>query len=181
MKLLSYMVMLIVISGCSLNKDSTYWTEDSIKNKADNIKLIKIIKNGKLALLNNPKAIFKFGRNIKFHFDMFHGNGVLDKAIDFLNNKDKEDFRKYVMNNSSYNAGNMFICRSKKLINEYYKAIFEWLSNCEKIFGFDLEGYNKIRIYGFLAERFLPFWFNKYAKCLEWPILFNDLNKENFK
>jgi len=44
MKLLSYMVMLIVISGCSLNKDSTYWTEDSIKNKADNIKLIKIIK-----------------------------------------------------------------------------------------------------------------------------------------
>ena len=112
---------------------------------------------------------------------MFHGNGVLDKAIDFLNNKDKEDFRKYVMNNRSYNAGNMFICRSKKLINEYYKAIFEWLSNCEKIFGFDLEGYNKIRIYGFLAERFLPFWFNKYAKCLEWPILFNDLNKENFK
>jgi hypothetical protein len=25
----------------------------------------------------------------------------------------------------------------------------------------------------------LPFWFNKYAKCLEWPIIFNDLRKEN--
>ena len=44
MKLLSYILMLIVISGCSLNKDSAYWTEDSIKKKADNIKLIKIIE-----------------------------------------------------------------------------------------------------------------------------------------
>jgi hypothetical protein len=44
MKLLSYIVLLIVISGCSLNKDSAYWTEDSIKKKADNIKLIKIIE-----------------------------------------------------------------------------------------------------------------------------------------
>jgi len=44
MKLLSYIVMLIVISGCSLNKDSAYWTKDSIKKKADNIKLIKIIE-----------------------------------------------------------------------------------------------------------------------------------------
>ena len=44
MKLLSHIVMLIVISGCSLNKDSAYWTEDSIKKKADNKKLIKIIE-----------------------------------------------------------------------------------------------------------------------------------------
>jgi hypothetical protein len=44
MKLLSYIIILIVISGCSLNKDSAYWTEDSIKKKADNIKLIKIIE-----------------------------------------------------------------------------------------------------------------------------------------
>jgi hypothetical protein len=44
MKLLSYIVILIVISGCSLNKDSAYWTEDSIKKKADDIKLIKIIE-----------------------------------------------------------------------------------------------------------------------------------------
>ena len=36
--------MLVVISGCSLNKDSKYWTEDSIKKKADSKKLIKIIE-----------------------------------------------------------------------------------------------------------------------------------------
>jgi hypothetical protein len=84
-------------------------------------------------------------------------------------------------NNSSFNQANLFICKSKNLVNEYYNTIFEWLEKCEKIFGFNLTGYGKIRIYGFLAERFLPFWFNKYANCLDWPIVFNDLTNEKFK
>ena len=146
----------------------------------DKIKLIKIIKYGKLALLNNPKSIFEKGRNIKFHFDMFHGVGVLDKAINLLDNEDREDFRDYVKNNNSFNPANLFICRSKNLMSKYYQTIFEWFKNCEKIFGFDLEGYGQMRIYGFLAERFLPFWFNKYARCLDWPIVFNDLRNEKF-
>ena len=145
----------------------------------DNIKLIKIIKYGKMAILKNPKSIFKKGRNIKFHFDMFHGNGVLDKAINLLNEKDREDFRLYINNYNSFNQANLFICKSKSLISEYYKTIFEWLDKCEKVFGFNLKGYGQIRIYAFLAERFLPFWFKKYAKCLEWPIIFNDLRKAN--
>ena len=151
------------------------------KISMNNIKLIKIMKYGKLAILNNPKSIFKKNRNIKFHFDMFHGNGVLEKAISLLNIEDREDFRQFVTNNNSFNQANLFISRSKILVNTYYRTIFDWLSKCEKVFGFDLEGYGKIRIYGFLAERFLPYWFNKYAKCLEWPIIFNDLTKENFK
>ena len=146
----------------------------------DNIKWTKILKYGKISLIRNPYAIFKKNRNIKFHFEMFHGNGVLDKAIDVLNTNDREDFRDFVNSNNSYNQGNMFICKSKKLMNEYYESIFSWLGECEKIFGFKLDGYGKIRIYGFLAERFLPFWFNKYSKYLEWPIIFNDLRKENF-
>ena len=36
--------MLVVISCCSLNKDSAYWTDDSIEKKADSKKLIKIIE-----------------------------------------------------------------------------------------------------------------------------------------
>tara|TARA_S200000501_G_C20804320_1_gene735436 strand:- start:239 stop:1054 length:816 start_codon:yes stop_codon:yes gene_type:complete len=149
------------------------------KVNMNNIKPIKIIKYGKLAILNNPKSFFKKNRNIKFHFDMFHGIGVLDKAIDLLNIKDREDFREFVNINDSFNPANLFICRSKSLIEKYYQTIFEWFKECEKIFGFDLKGYGQMRIYGFLAERFLPFWFNKYAKCLEWPIIFNDLRDEN--
>ena len=151
------------------------------KISVQNIKPIKILKHGKVAILKNPKYIFKKNRNIKFHFDMFHGVGVLDKAIDLLNINDREDFSKYVLNNSSFNQANLFICKSKNLVNEYYNTIFEWLEKCEKIFGFNLAGYGKIRIYGFLAERFLPYWFNKYANCLDWPIIFNDLTNEKFK
>ena len=36
-------------------------------------KLMKILKYGKKALINNPKAIFsKKSRNIRYHFDIFH-------------------------------------------------------------------------------------------------------------
>ena len=49
-----------------------------------------MLKYGKLALLNNPKAIFfKSGQTIKWQFDMYHGVGNLDKAIDLLPEKDK--------------------------------------------------------------------------------------------
>ena len=44
MKILVYFSLAIVISNCSLNQDSKYWTEDSIKKKVDNQKLIKIIE-----------------------------------------------------------------------------------------------------------------------------------------
>ena len=144
----------------------------------DYIKWIKVFKYGKIAFLRNPLVVFKHKRNIRFQFDMFHGNGVLDKAIDLLDDKDKQDFKNYVLKNTSYNQGNMFICKSKRIINQYYETIFKWLNDCEKIFGFDLDGYGKTRVYAFLAERFLPYWFNKYVKTLEWPITFNDLKSE---
>ena len=150
------------------------------KIDVDDIKWIKILKYGKISLIRNPKAILKKNRNIKFHFDMFHGNGILDKAINALDSDDRQDFRDFVNLNKSYNHGNMFLCNSKNIMTNYYETVFEWLSRCEKIFGFDLKGYSKIRIYGFLAERFLPYWFNKYSNYLEWPIIFNDLREEQF-
>jgi len=62
-------------------------------------------------------------------------------------------------------------------LNDYFQSVFDWLTKCEKVFGFDLEGYKMKRIYAFLAERYLSYWFNKYAKVLEWPIFFYDTNK----
>ena len=161
------------------------WNEYDVilaeKINLEKIKLIKIIKYGKLALLKNPKSLFSKGRNIKFHFDMFHGNGVIEKALEVLNKNDRDDFRYYINNNNSFHQANMFICKSPNLLMRYYDSIFEWLFNCEKIFGFELKGYGQIRLYAFLAERFLPFWFKKYSKCLDWPIIFNDLRKETFQ
>ena len=143
-------------------------------------KIIKVLKYGKMAILRNPKAIFfKSGRTIRWQFDMFHGCGNLDKAIELLTDKDRDDFKHFTRNETSYSRGNMFISNSKKIINDYFEDIFQWLNKCEKIFGFDLEGYGKIRMYTFLAERYLPYWFKKYTKFLEWPVLYHDINKND--
>ena len=143
------------------------------------MKLSKLVKHGLRSLLNQPSAIFEKNRNIKFHFNSFHGFGKLDKAIDLLNDEDRENFRKFTEQNISYNMGNMFVCKSKKIIKSYYNSIFPWLKRCEKVFGLKTGSYGEMRIYGFLAERYLSYWFNKYTKPLMWPIIFFDINSEN--
>ena len=137
----------------------------------DKIKFMKILKYGKLSLLRNPKAIFKSGRNIRWHFDMFHGNGIIDKAANLLEESERNDFIKYINEKNSFNRGPMFICKSKEVLNKFYSSLFSWLERCEKEFGFELDGYGQTRIYAYLAERFTPFWFKKYSKCYIWPIL----------
>ena len=44
MRILAYLVLSIIISNCSFNKDSKYWTEDNINKNIDNQKLIKIME-----------------------------------------------------------------------------------------------------------------------------------------
>ena len=140
-------------------------------------KLSKIIKHGKKILIKNPLVFFdKKKISIKVHFDMYHGYGNLDKAIDLINFEDREKFRNYVDKENLFNPYNMFICRNKKILFDYYSVILPWLERCEKIFGFDLgDSYGKKRIYGFLAERFLSYWFNKYTNSINWPIYFKNI------
>lgn len=141
--------------------------------------IAKIIKHGLRSFILKPKFFLKKNRNIKLHFDSFHGYGNLDKAISLLNKNDRDDFKLFTENQNFFNRGNMFICGSKKLLNNYYKTIFKWLEKCETVFGFREENYGKKRIYGFLIERFSSYWFNKYAKTKKWPIIFFDINKTN--
>ena len=143
------------------------------------LKLMKVLKSGKLALINNPKAIFKKNRNIKFNFDMMHGVGSIEKAVELLEDKDKYDFNHFINIKTSFSPANMFFCKNKEKIEEFFITLFAWLKRCENIFGFDLKGYGNVRIYAFLCERFLPYWFNKYTKVLEWPIIFHDLRNES--
>ena len=94
-----------------------------------------------------------------------------------LPDKDRDDFRHFTRTETSFARGNMFICKSSKIIDKYFDEIFEWLFKCERIFGFNLNGYGKIRMYTFLAERFLPYWFKKNSNYLEWPVIYRDINK----
>ena len=142
-----------------------------------NYKFSKIFKKHLKEFLKRPALIFnKKLRNLKFHFDLFHGKGNLDLALDLLDSKYKHDFKKYMDDNTEFHPHNMFICKKIILIN-YYEAVFPWLKKCESIFGFEnLKEYGNKRIYGFLAERFLSFWFTRNYNIKEVNILGKDLN-----
>ena len=47
MRLIFCLFLLLLISNCSLNKDSQYWTEDNIKKKNEQKNLTKILKKSK--------------------------------------------------------------------------------------------------------------------------------------
>ena len=47
MRLIFCLFSLLFISNCSLNKDSQYWTEDTIKKKNEQKNLSKILKKSK--------------------------------------------------------------------------------------------------------------------------------------
>ena len=142
-------------------------------------KMMKFIKKGYKIIIKKPSTLFnKKKRNLNFHFDLMHGQDNLNKAIDLLDSKNKEDFRKFVNTEVSFNPHNMFICKTKDILNNYYNDIFPWLEKCENIFGFkNLKGYDKTRIYGFLAERFMSYWFQKNTRYKTLPIIFYDIEK----
>ena len=149
-------------------------------NSLKELKFSKIIKHGLISFLRNPSVLFnKHGKiNIRLQFDMMHGNGNLDKAINLLDDENRDEFRNFTRNEYTFARGNMFICKSKKIISKYYESLFPWLERCEKIFGFDLKGYGMTRIYAFLGERYLSYWFTKHTKHLLWPVVFYDTNKK---
>ena len=147
------------------------------KFSVQNYKLSKIFKNYLGEFVLNPSLFFnKKKRTLKLHFDLYHGKGNLDKAISLLDERNKKSFKNYMNKENSFHPHNMFICKTD-IIKTYYKEVFNWLEKCEKEFGFEnLKGYGLQRIYGFLAERFLSYWFSERYKVKELPIIVKDLN-----
>ena len=146
----------------------------------NNLKVMKFLKRGFKLIFKKPSYLFdKNKRNIKFHFDMWHGENYLSEAIKLLDNEDRVNFNNFVNTNTSFNPHNMFICKSSSLLKRYYETVFDWLQKCENIFGFEnLSGYGQTRIYGFLAERFMPYWFKKNSKVATLPIIFYDIKND---
>ena len=143
--------------------------------KVSPAKTTKLIKRGWKNCLKDPSILLnKKKHNIKLQFDMFHGYGILDKAINKMKIEHREDFRHYVNTNIEFNPHIM--CISKKIIlNKWFDDLFSWLFECEKVFGFqNLIGYDTGRLYAYLSERYLPFWFNKFYKSKNLPWVFFD-------
>jgi hypothetical protein len=133
---------------------------------------VKLLKRGFKSLIHNPRIFFnKEKQTVKLHFDMHHGYGYLDKAINLIDDSDRDEFRDYVENQVCFNPNIMFIAKVD-IANQWFGKLFPWLFRCEKIFGFEnLKGYDTQRLYAYLAERYLSFWFKKHSKYIEWPYI----------
>ena len=96
-------------------------------------RLSKFIKKDFMKIVKNPSLLFnKEKRNIKFHFDLMHGDGNLNKAISLLGKDDRKDFENFVNTEVSFNPHNMFICKSNKILKIIIKLYFLGLKNVKK-------------------------------------------------
>jgi hypothetical protein len=143
-------------------------------------KKMKLIKRGLKNLIKDPTIFFKKNKHsIKLHFDMHHGYGIIDKAIDVMNINDKEQFREYVKQKTKFNPNIMYISK-KKILQKWFRDLFRWLFDCEKILGLrKLSGYDQTRMYAYLAERYASFWFKKHSKYTPWHWTFFDTKNKN--
>ncbi len=176
------------------NKTNTSFEDNYLKNIPDewknyesilcnplyvnNVKKIKLLKRGFKSIIKNPSIFFDIKKqSLLLHFDMHHGHGNLKKAISVMEPEDRSDFLEYVSNSVFYNPHIMFIAKPGAH-KKWFDTLFPWLERCEKIFGFDsLKGYDTDRLYAYLAERYLSFWFKKYTKSLNWPWMIWEKNE----
>ena len=144
-----------------------------------NQKKTKIIKKAFRSFIKKPSILFNGKKhNIRLHFEMFHGYKNLDLAINLLPEDDKLDFQNYINHKTSLSPNCMYISNNKEKVEKFYLNLFTWLENCEKVFGLKkTNDYGTQRIYTFLTERYLPFWFEKYCRVGYSPWIFYDLSK----
>ncbi len=142
----------------------------------NNVKKMKLIKRGMKSIIKDPRIFFdKERQSLLLHFDMHHGHGNIEKAINHLHEKDRSEFYEFLKTSTFYNPHIMFISKPN-IANLWFTDLFSWLFKCEESFGFkNLKGYDTQRLYAYLAERYLSFWFKKYSNYLEWPWSFIDL------
>jgi hypothetical protein len=143
-----------------------------------NHKKIKLIKKAFRSLLKDPTILFNNNKHtIKLHFEMFHGYNNLDKAISMLPLEDRGDFENYVSSKTAFSPNCMFLSNKPLIVSKFYQSLFSWLTKCENIFGFSsANNYGTRRMYTFLTERYLPFWFEKYSKVKYAPWIFYEVN-----
>ena len=153
--------------------DSKYDDYDSficLPIKISGARKTKILKRGWRNLFKDPSILFNTKKEtISLHFDMHHGYKNMEKAIKYLNSRDKEDFTRYVSERDFFNPHIMCIAKPE-ILSVWFKELFNWLERCETEFGFkNLKGYDNSRLYAYLAERYMSFWFKKYTKFHEQP------------
>ena len=76
----------------------------------NNVNKMKLLKRGLRSILKDPTIFFnKNKQSLLLHFDMHHGYGNMEKAIDCMKEDDKLEFFDYLNNSTFYNPHIMFI------------------------------------------------------------------------
>ena len=143
--------------------------------KVSGAKKIKILKRGWRNLIKDPSILYNSNKEtLVLHFDMHHGYKNLEKAIKYLDDENRNDFNNYVNSKDHYNPHIMCIARPE-ILDKWFNSLFTWLEKCESEFGYDnLKGYDTQRLYAYLAERYLSYWFKKHTKFKELPWTFGE-------
>jgi hypothetical protein len=100
------------------------------------------------------------------------GKDLIFEIIQYLPTSESYDFLEFLKKRTHLSAHGMYISRVK-IINQYSNLIFEWFLKCENIINKNnnLPLIKNSRIFQYINERFLDYWFSKYYKVLRWPII----------
>ena len=129
--------------------------------KVSGAKKIKIFKRGWKNLIQDPTILFNKKTKYISSFRNASWLWKFRKAISELDLENKQDFLNYVKSNDSFNPHIMFISKAK-IMNMWFENLFSWLERCEKHFQFnELNDYDTGRLFAYLAERYLSYWFKK--------------------
>ena len=108
-------------------------------------------------------TIFK-NENLIQQFDKLYGEKILLDCVNFIEEKDKNDFITFLKSNK-LSICNMFITEIE-IFNQYCHDMFNWIDKCYNYcMNKNLLTTHNSRLAIFMVERFTSFWFEKYSKC----------------
>ena len=138
--------------------------------KLGKLKTMKLLKNNFKEVFKKPSLLLK-ECTIRIILTYFMVITFLEKLSNCKKN-DRRDFDIF-LNSNEFNPHNLFICKNHLLLKKFYKDVFSWLFKCEKnLKTLNLILTEKKEFMVFLAERYMPFWFKKNSKTIDWPFCF---------
>jgi len=165
------------IPGKNLNYDAFVASPQNLQG----YKLMKLLKKTPINIFKNPMILLdKKKHTINLHFDMFHLHDGLKKAASVMNTKQKNDFLSFVKTETElFSPYSIFILKKIKF-DKLCSSLFNWIGRCENIFDVNkLEGHGQIRLFDYLAERYISYWIKKNTNFKVSPFLFFDHKLNN--
>jgi hypothetical protein len=141
----------------------------------------EIVKNILLFPIKRDVSLFKYKTTVLDQFAQSlgpFGKDLIFEIIKYLPPSESYDFLEFLKSRTHLSAHGMYISKVK-IINRYSKLIFEWFLKCENIINKNnnLPLIKNSRIFQYINERFLDYWFSKYCKVLRWPMIMYNKNK----